>query len=126
MRDARPFEGHLGRCPDAWRLEFGCSATGDGRRGEPEGSKITARREGFGTLPLPTPAARPPRPTFRCFPSASPTPTLWAGKQKAAPQHRSNTMINLRTFGAGEGIRTLDPNLGKVVLLRGAILRNLR
>ena len=26
------------------------------------------------------------------------------------------TMIYFRKFGAGEGIRTLDPNLGKVVL----------
>ena len=26
------------------------------------------------------------------------------------------TLISLRKFGAGEGIRTLDPNLGKVVL----------
>jgi hypothetical protein len=27
-----------------------------------------------------------------------------------------NTLISLRKSGAGEGIRTLDPNLGKVVL----------
>ncbi len=27
-----------------------------------------------------------------------------------------NALISLRKFGAGEGIRTLDPNLGKVVL----------
>jgi hypothetical protein len=30
------------------------------------------------------------------------------------PSH--NTLIFLRKSGAGEGIRTLDPNLGKVVL----------
>ncbi len=30
------------------------------------------------------------------------------------PSH--NALISLRKFGAGEGIRTLDPNLGKVVL----------
>ncbi len=28
----------------------------------------------------------------------------------------SNALIYLRKFGAGEGIRTLNPNLGKVVL----------
>ena len=30
-----------------------------------------------------------------------------------APALKTN---NIRKFGAGEGIRTLDPNLGKVVL----------
>ena len=38
-------------------------------------------------------------------------------KRRAAfrrPSH--NALISLRKFGAGEGIRTLDPNLGKVVL----------
>ena len=28
----------------------------------------------------------------------------------------SKSLILFRKFGAGEGIRTLDPNLGKVVL----------
>jgi hypothetical protein len=37
-------------------------------------------------------------------------------KQKAAPKDRSNILISLTKPGAGEGIRTLDPNLGKVVL----------
>ena len=40
-----------------------------------------------------------------------------AEKRKAAlrrPSH--NALISIRKFGAGEGIRTLDPNLGKVVL----------
>jgi hypothetical protein len=32
------------------------------------------------------------------------------------PDGRINFMILLAIFGAGEGIRTLDPNLGKVVL----------
>ncbi len=38
-------------------------------------------------------------------------------KRRAAlrrPIH--NALKSLRDFGAGEGIRTLDPNLGKVVL----------
>ena len=37
-------------------------------------------------------------------------------KQKAAPQGRSKHLIYREKTGAGEGIRTLDPNLGKVVL----------
>ncbi len=38
------------------------------------------------------------------------------GEAKNGPRDRFNTMISLRKAGAGEGIRTLDPNLGKVVL----------
>jgi hypothetical protein len=53
---------------------------------------------------------------FCCFPHASPVSQTVAGKQKTAPQDRSTILISLRKFGAGEGIRTLDPNLGKVVL----------
>ncbi len=65
-----------------------------------------------------TPSAfeRPPQPAPRCFPSASPALTRWAGKQKTAPKDRFNALISLKKSGAGEGIRTLDPNLGKVVL----------
>ena len=48
------------------------------------------------------------------FPHASPASVLGAGKQKTALQDRSKRLISLRKFGAGEGIRTLDPNLGKV------------
>jgi hypothetical protein len=35
---------------------------------------------------------------------------------KTAPEDRSKPLVFLRKSGAGEGIRTLDPNLGKVVL----------
>ena len=65
-------------------------------------------------LPMPKEAVRAPRPASRCFPSASPTLARRPGKQKAAPKDRSNSRISLRKSGAGEGIRTLDPNLGKV------------
>ncbi len=64
----------------------------------------------------PSASERAPRPASRCFPSASPTPVQRPGKQKAAPKDRSKSVISLRKSGAGEGIRTLDPNLGKVVL----------
>ncbi len=37
--------------------------------------------------------------------------------RESVPQHRSgNVPFSVGKFGAGEGIRTLDPNLGKVVL----------
>ena len=37
-------------------------------------------------------------------------------KQKQPRRAVFNRLISLRKSGAGEGIRTLDPNLGKVVL----------
>ena len=51
-----------------------------------------------------------------CFPHASPVFCNEAGKRKTALEGRSKQFISLRKSGAGEGIRTLDPNLGKVVL----------
>ena len=49
--------------------------------------------------------------------SASPSaPGKLAGKQKASRGTPFIRLKFLRDFGAGEGIRTLDPNLGKVVL----------
>ena len=51
-----------------------------------------------------------------CFPPASPAFASGAGKQKTTPKDRSDLLICLKKFGAGEGIRTLDPDLGKVVL----------
>ena len=38
------------------------------------------------------------------------------GSRKRHQQHRVKYMILLKKNGAGEGIRTLDPDLGKVVL----------
>ena len=51
-----------------------------------------------------------------CFPPASPAFASEAGKQKTTPKDRSDSLICLKKIGAGEGIRTLDPDLGKVVL----------
>jgi hypothetical protein len=56
------------------------------------------------------------RHAFCCFPHASPALVFGAGKPKTAPRDRSKPVISLMKSGAGEGIRTLDPNLGKVVL----------
>ena len=47
---------------------------------------------------------------------ASPAVVSEAGKQKTTPRDRSDSLICLKKIGAGEGIRTLDPDLGKVVL----------
>ena len=69
-----------------------------------------AERRELTVSPVPNAASLIPRHDAGCFPGASPAPTRWAGKD------RFNTLIFMRKSGAGEGIRTLDPNLGKVVL----------
>ncbi len=51
-----------------------------------------------------------------CFPPASPQSGTELGKQESTPKGRSKILVFLEKTGAGEGIRTLDPNLGKVVL----------
>jgi hypothetical protein len=53
------------------------------------------------------------RNTFSCFPPASPLSWTRPGKQKTPRRALSNCLIFLRKTGAGEAIRTLDPNLGK-------------
>ena len=78
-------------------------------------SPETAGYDSFGALPMPEVAARTLRPAFCCFPHASPVFQTEAGKQKTAPKDRSMSLISLRKSGAGEGIRTLDPNLGKAL-----------
>ena len=74
----------------------------------------SSRHVRFGALPMPKAAERPLQPASHSFPHASPVSQTRAGKQKTAPKDRSKSFISLRKFGAGEGIRTLDPNLGKV------------
>ena len=51
-----------------------------------------------------------------CFPPASPLCKEGLGKQQAPRRALVRCLKSLLIFGAGEGIRTLDPNLGKVVL----------
>ena len=72
--------------------------------------------DSLGVIPTPEAAAGPLQHASCCFPHASPVSSTVSGKQKTAPRDRSKSVIFLRKFGAGEGIRTLDPNLGKVVL----------
>jgi hypothetical protein len=52
-----------------------------------------------------------------CFPYASPVLELGAGKQELASEGHFKHLISLSKSGAGEGIRTLDPNLGKVAIV---------
>jgi hypothetical protein len=70
----------------------------------------------FWALPMPKAAVRPLQPASRSFPRASPALLARAGKQKTVRKDRSKPLMFIRKFGAGEGIRTLDPNLGKVNL----------
>ena len=72
---------------------------------------VQAENGGLGDLVMPKAAESPLLYAFHCFP-----PALAPGKQKTAPSDRSKHLIFLKKTGAGEGIRTLDPNLGKVVL----------
>ena len=77
---------------------------------------VRAESDGFGTLPMPKAAENFPFCAFCCFPPASPTFAAGTGKQKRPRRAAFIRLKSLRDFGAGEGIRTLDPNLGKVVL----------
>ena len=70
----------------------------------------------MGTLYMGTAAESPLRFACVCFPPASPTFVLGAGKQKAVPKDRSKQLICPKKIGAGEGIRTLDPDLGKILV----------
>ncbi len=80
------------------------------------GCVARAKTPGFAPASMRKLTQRPLLCASCCFPHASPVSRTWTGKQKAAPKDRSNPLISLRKSGAGEGIRTLDPNLGKVVL----------
>src|SRR5665213_4615852 len=74
----------------------------------------TAGYDSFGALLMPKVAASPLRHNVLLLPPCFPAFRDWGGEAKTAPEDRSNQLISLRKSGAGEGIRTLDPNLGKV------------
>jgi hypothetical protein len=82
-----------------------------------------ARVGALEAIHMPRVAARPLLSSLCRFPHASPLSPSWAGKQKTAPKDRSKQLISLRELGAGEGIRTLDPNLGKVAIISAATSR---
>ena len=87
-----------------------------GARRNPLPPVAQAENRGFGMPSMPATAGSPLLFAFCCFPPASPAFAWGAGKQKTAPKDRFNRFISLKKSGAGEGIRTLDPNLGKVLL----------
>ena len=87
-----------------------------GARRNPFPPVAQAENRGFGMPSVPATAGSPLLFAFCCFPPASPTFTPGAGKQKTAQKDRFNRLIYKRETGAGDGIRTHDPNLGKVVL----------
>jgi hypothetical protein len=51
-----------------------------------------------------------------CFPPASPAIAAEAGKHRSRKAGPRGQLILLRKIGAGEGIRTLDPDLGKILV----------
>jgi hypothetical protein len=77
---------------------------------------LTAR--GLKKLHMPKPTESPLHFASVCFPAASPAVVPEAGKQKTTPKDRSDSLICLKKIGAGEGIRTLDPDLGKILNVR--------
>ena len=87
-----------------------------GARRPPLPSVAQAENRGFGTLSMPATADSPLLFAFCCFPPASPTLAPGTGKQKTPRRAFLNSLDFQKKSGAGEGIRTLDPNLGKVVL----------
>ena len=99
-----------------------CAATGsnraDGLPKAPEGSRIASQRQRNGASLLKLRGSSPERAElrFRVLPSCFPETLTWGRKQKAVPKDRFNRFNFLTEIGAGEEIRTLDPNLGKVVL----------
>jgi hypothetical protein len=74
-----------------------------------------ARVGALEAIHMPRVAVRPLRSSLCRFPHASPGSPSPAGKQETAEEHLK-PLTSLMKFGAGEGIRTLDPNLGKVVI----------
>jgi hypothetical protein len=74
---------------------------------------------GLKRLHMPQPTESPLNFARVGFPPASPAFDPEAGKQKTTPRDRSQLLICLKKIGAGEGIRTLDPDLGKAQVVRG-------
>ncbi len=106
------------------RPYFGLRGSTEAPKASPlDGARLLALRPvmqatngGLGELPMPKAAQSPLLYAFYCFPPASPAFGPGPGKQKRPRRAAFIRLISLRKFGAGEGIRTLDPNLGKVVL----------
>ncbi len=77
---------------------------------------VQAENSDLRTLLMPKAAGGPLLFAFCCFPPASPAFAAGSGKQKTVPRDCSKHLNLLMKVGAGEAIRTPDPNLGKVML----------
>ena len=82
-----------------------------------------ARVGALEAIHMPRVAVRPLRSSLCRFPHVSPGSPSPAGKQKTALEDHPKPLTSLMKFGAGEGIRTLDPNLGKVAIILAATSR---
>ena|SRR5260370_29587770 len=74
---------------------------------------------GLETLRMRKAAESPLRFALGCFLPASPAFLPEAGKHKTTPMDPSQQLICLKKIGAGERIRTLDPDLGNAQVVRG-------
>src|SRR5262249_18384223 len=101
----------LPRCPDRVQSRQSWASAE-----APAATPAAHGNPGFGELNMRKVAGSPLRSASACFPPASPVLLSQPGKQESIPDGHNKQRICLRKFGAGEGIRTLDPNLGKVVL----------
>jgi hypothetical protein len=90
---------------------------GPGVRPLPSQAPARAENRALGTAYMPKVAESLLLPAFCCFPPASPAFAPGSGKQKRPRRAALNRLITPWKSGAGEGIRTLDPNLGKVAIV---------
>ena len=85
-------------------------------RDRPRRGLSQAENRDFGDLIMPKAAECPLLYAFCCFPLLPRLSRQGRGSKKRPRRTVLKHLISLRKSGAGEGIRTLDPNLGKVVL----------
>jgi hypothetical protein len=86
---------------------------------------VRVENSDLGTQPMPNAAQSALLSAFCCFPPASPAFASRSGKQKTVPRDRSKRPNFFRKFGAGDAIRTRDPNLGKVMLVVSGFIEHL-
>jgi hypothetical protein len=121
-----PANGLLGSLTHSW-TGFGYASSGDSascvhavgnsRADSAYGSRAEACFHGGGShRAMLARGGSPTKIGPACLPLAYPSLGQRLGKQKASRRTPFIRLKSLRDFGAGEGIRTLDPNLGKVVL----------
>ena len=83
-----------------------------GARRNPLPPVAQAANRGFGMPSMPVTAGSPPFFAFCCFPLLPQLSRGGGGEAKNGPEGPFQVPDFPKEFGAGEGIRTLDPNLG--------------